>query len=165
MYFLTRYLITIWKFYFEIYVGYVLTNVQITFLTKKSKNIYQISRKIFRVRFDQKFGYVLVNCVRFDQKHGYVLTKIGYVLVGYVLALVRFDHNPNKSSIADVHGPIETRRDTSFPGGVRIRHECPMLAYTLKKVKQPQHTRMSMDGGFGKKVTFGINKRLIYRTY
>ena len=95
LYILTRYHITIWVFfYFEIFIGYVLTNVQITFLTKKSKNIYRISRKIFWVRFDQMFGYVLVDWVRFDQKSGYVLTKIGYVLVGYVLAWVRFDHNP-----------------------------------------------------------------------
>ena len=69
--------------------------MQIPFLTKKSKNIYRISRKIFWVRFDQKFGYVLVDWVHFDQKSGYVLTKIGYVLVGYVLAWVRFDHNPS----------------------------------------------------------------------
>ena len=60
--------------------------------SQKSKNIYRISRKIFWVRFDQKFGYVLVDWVRFDQKSGYDLTKIGYVLVRYVLAWVRFDH-------------------------------------------------------------------------
>ena len=51
-------------------------------------------KKIYWVRFDQKVGYVLVDWVRFDQKSGYVLTKIGYVLVGYVLAWVRFDLHP-----------------------------------------------------------------------
>ena len=53
-------------------------------------------KKIYWVRFDQKVGYVLVDWVRFDQKSGYVLTKIGYVLVGYVLAWVRFDLHPCK---------------------------------------------------------------------
>ena len=50
------------------------------------------------VRFDQNVGYVLVDWVRFDQKSGYVLTKSGYVLVGYVLAWVRFDLHPSHLS-------------------------------------------------------------------
>ena len=65
------------------------------FFRQKSKKIYiEYQEKIYWVRFDQKVGYVLVDWVRFDQKSGYVLTKTGYVLVGYVSAWVRFDHNP-----------------------------------------------------------------------
>ena len=81
-------------FYFEIFVGYVFTNVQITFLTKKVKIFIEYQEKYFGYVLTKSLGTFLVDWVRFDQKSGYVLTKIGYVFVGYVLAWVRFDHNP-----------------------------------------------------------------------
>ena len=64
------------------------------FLNQKVKKYIEYQEKICWVRFDQKVGYVLVDWVRFDQKSGFVLTKSGYVLVGYVLAWVRFDLHP-----------------------------------------------------------------------
>ena len=68
------------------------------FFNQKVKIYIEYQEKIFWVRFDQKAVYVLVDWVRFDQKGGYVLTKTGYVLVGYVLAWVRFDLHPNPLS-------------------------------------------------------------------
>ena len=44
---------------------------------------------------------------------------------------------------------------------LRIRHGWPMLANTLKKVSESQHTRMSL-GGVNRKNKFYQNKQLIY---
>ena len=78
------------------------------FFDKNVKYILNIRKKIYWVRFDQKVGYILVDWVRFDQKSGYVLTKTGYVLVGYVLAWVRFDHKPPPNPPPPPHDPSDT---------------------------------------------------------
>ena len=66
-----------------------------------------------------------------------------------------------KSTTVDIHGPLQTRGETSCPGGVNVsylasrnRNECPwhnksvymeswhwMWSDTISEVSQPQHTR------------------------
>ena len=56
--------------------------------------------------------------------------------------------------MADVHGPIEIRCDTQCPGGVNVPESATngqYWRYTLNKVPQPQHTRMNIGGGMGRK--------------
>ena len=72
----------------------------------------------------------------------------------------------NNSATVDVHGPIEPKCDTPVPGRSRcnrIRHEWPILTYTLQMMPKPQHTRMSI-GCRKDKNMFWRNKLLIYST-
>ena len=64
----------------------------------------------------------------------------------------------NNSTTADVHGPIEIKCDTQCPGGVNVSESTSNGQYgltLLKKMPQPQHTRMNIGGGMGRKIGFG----------